>query len=315
MDQENEAVVVSVVSQQPIVHPYHPGMFLPPPPPEDAKATPGENYPTGRICDRCGVLNQWWTYNPFVRAWQVTGGWALSMMDHCQCPGNTWEDFQERRRQEDQRAISEMQVYGRPWDQRDADRLIPSSWWSGKKFSTFDLKLSPRCREMFQVCAERAATAARPGCLFIGPPGIGKTHLLAALLLQERERGVTTALVTDLKLGFWLTEPLTEENRVRLALTRRILREVDHLGIVNLLADTRLPSETRAMQYLIEDREQHGRATSVTVIENPAKWRKFGGTAAIIGTRLLQTLHGPLIAPPDTQPPCYRSLVAHGGAR
>lgn len=303
------------MSSQPIEHPYQPGVLLPPPPPAETKGLPGDNIPTGRTCAHCGAINQWWTCNPFARGWRVTGGWALSKMEHCRCPGKTWEEAQERAREADRQSLSGMNTYGLPWTQKDADRVLVSSWWSEKKFATFDLKLSPRCREMFQVCSERAATAARPGCLLIGPPGIGKTHLLAALLLQEREHGTTTALVTDLKLGLWLTEPLTEENRVRLALTRRILREVDHLGIVNLLADTRLPSETRAMQHLIEDREQHGRSTSVTVIENPAKWRKFGGTAALIGTRLLQTLHGPLIAPPDTQPPCYRALVAHGGAR
>lgn len=202
----------------------------------------GDTEPTGKVCGECGTLCEWWIYNPFSARGKETGGW-VKQSGSCHCS-----------RAADEARDRELYRFERAgWDtglsQLDLDAAFGKERRPARTFERFSLKHAPRLAPMKEACerfAEQLGELTFPtqGLLLVGPPSIGKKHLLAALTHQARRYEVS---VVSLSVCGAL-QGLTPEKLL-------LLGKVSLLCLADLLLHPLMPSEIRTLDGLLETRE------------------------------------------------------------
>lgn len=273
-----------------------------PTPPQLFDAPVGHTVPTGRQCAGCGTLNQFWVMNPFVARSKKHGGWVLYEPATCHCPGK-----------EDDRVDwwltkSKPPAYDQAWLNTEFSQRPRLS----QTFLTYNRDANRMVRPVWQ---EAEAFARRingqlpdKGLLLVGPSGIGKGHLLAAVAQVARLSGHLAVTISAPQL-LELTQPdradFEEERRAKLA-RWNALQRLPLLCIKDVLLQPLAPSEVATLDRLLEARQDKGNLTCFSAPSTPfALKSRFGAarpeTAALC--RRLGVLARTVQAPPGT--PAY----------
>jgi hypothetical protein len=252
---------------------------------------PGDVEPTGRQCPVCGALNEWWVYNPFTRTFADRGGWG-KMPGGCHC---TKEAEAERERQLRAFERGAGSFTTRP---EQLDRLFGHHPRFKRTFENFLIGPQPKLKAMRDQVKELAASLKEQvperGLFLVGPPSIGKKHLLSAL--------VSVALHFDVPALLMGAAPRpdcdTREHHEALA-------QVPLLCLTDLLLHPLLPSELRRLDALLETRERAGLLTCFSAHAAPQVLALRAGQnkdAAAVLLRRALSLADLLLAPGGVQP-------------
>ncbi len=209
-------------------------------PPELTDPPIGHAEPTTRLCETCGTFNEWWIYNPFTR--QRPDGW-VRQSGSCTCS-----------RAADKARDAELFRFERPiWDtgleQCDLDAVFGKPRLDKKTFDKFRLDLQPRMHPMKEAAhrfAERLGELPFPtqGAILVGPPSVGKKHLLSAIAHTARRYEVSVVSLTVNRALEYSAEQWTPLGKVTL------------LCLADLLLHPLMPSELRRLDTLLEIREE-----------------------------------------------------------
>lgn len=172
---------------------------------------------------------------------------------------------------------------------RQIKRRVKAAAFPGTKtLDQFDWSFNPKINRK-QIFDLAAGDFIRKGkdVLFIGPPGIGKTHLAQAIGLQAIKCGflVYYRSIFDLVRDFLRDEVLSDENRIMKRYLKPDLLIVDDMGLKQL--------PKRSGEYLFEVimRRYELRSTIMTSNRPIEDWGKLIGdvpTAGAILDRFLQ---------------------------
>ncbi len=255
---------------------------------------PGTQLPKGNACATCGTVREWWIWNPYLRP----GRWALSRQV-CPC--------------DDPPPPTRIRVTAAERPETDAesiDRLFHSHH-RHKTFLSWDPRRNPRLTPLW-LAAEAWANALperTPALWFVGPPAIGKSHLIHAIANTARAHGLTTLTLSMHRLFDLCCEPYDHEidtERQERRARRAYVKSVHVLSLRDAFAAIALPSELRYLASVLESREDHGLTTHVTSCLTPAAIRqraeKSAELVALTTHRLEAGCRPPLIAPPGCSP-------------
>ncbi|MBX5459268.1 MAG: ATP-binding protein [Thermogemmatispora sp.] len=216
----------------------------------------------------------------------------------CQCEMQASAQQQQERQRallaQQRRELLASQLFG--W-------LAPAQLAQGPpgRFESFRLEArlgdtpqTARQRQLALQEAQRFAQDPQGTLLLVGPPGVGKTHLAAAIARASVETG-TPCL-------FACTVALFEQIQVLLRQDEDYLRLLQKAAQVPLLVlddlDKPKPSDFREEVYyrLLDQRFQSGRATVVTANHPPDQllaWLGAAGVSRLLGAARILELGGP----------------------
>lgn len=151
-----------------------------------------------------------------------------------------------------------------------------------KRFEDFDWKFNPKLpREKFMAFRNSPWMDNTQNLLLIGPSGVGKSHLAAALCYETIQKGIATAFISCFDLVAKLKRAQNKHTLIQYYSTVKIFC-LDELGYV-------FPSQEEANDIfqIISKRSEIG-STLVTTNLVPSAWGKIfdAATATAILDRL-----------------------------
>lgn len=159
-----------------------------------------------------------------------------------------------------------------------------------KRIEEFDFKAQPAVdRRLVEELATGRFLSEGRNIIFLGPPGVGKTHLAIALGVMTAELGNRVYFTTAIDLARKLTKALHENrlSREMKNLTRPKLLIIDEVGYLQLEP----PEASLLFQVVSERYERHG---SIVLTSNKAfsGWGEvFAGDAVMASAALDRLLH------------------------
>lgn len=165
-------------------------------------------------------------------------------------------------------------------------RLKQASFPYLKSVGDFDFSFNPSInRQLIKKLSTAAFIAGRENILFIGPPGVGKTHLAVAFGMEAVQKGFTVLYRSTFDMAADMNK---HPNDVMSFFLKPQLLIIDELGMKNLTRD--------ANEILLEIiHRRHQRASTVIATNRPIEdWGRIFGdnaTASAILDRFLENVH------------------------
>ena len=157
-----------------------------------------------------------------------------------------------------------------------------------KTLRDFDFSFQPSIDErQIRELATLAFVAEAANVIFLGPPGVGKTHLAVALAMEAIHQGVGAYFVTARRLVEDLQRAHAEnrlEKRMRIYTSPRLLI-IDELGYLTLT-----PLEASLFFQLVSSRYERG-SIILTSNKSFAEWGEVFGDPVIATAILDRLLH------------------------
>ena len=159
-----------------------------------------------------------------------------------------------------------------------------------KRLEDFDFAAQPGLdRRLIDELATGRFLAEGRNLFFLGPPGVGKTHLAISLLIRTAELGHRVYFTTALDLARRLTKAVAEQrlHRQLAVFTQPKLLVLDEVGYVQLDA----PQASLLFQLIAKRYEKH---QPLVLTSNKAfgEWGQvFGGDAVLASAALDRLLH------------------------
>jgi DNA replication protein DnaC len=159
-----------------------------------------------------------------------------------------------------------------------------------KPLGDFDFAAQPGLdRRLIDELATGRFLAEGRNIVFLGPPGVGKTHLAIALGIVTAELGHRVYFTSAIDMSRRLAKALAE-NRLHHEmnnLTRPKLLVLDEVGYLKLD-----PTQASMLFQVIGSRYERGGATILTSNKAFSEWADvFGGDAVMAGAALDRLLH------------------------
>jgi len=165
-------------------------------------------------------------------------------------------------------------------------RLKQASFPYLKSVADFDFSFNPSInRQLIKKLSTTAFIADRQNILFIGPPGVGKTHLAVAFGMEAVHKGFTVLYRSTFDIAADMSR---HEKDVMPFFLKPQLLIIDELGMKSLPKD--------ANEILLEIiHRRHQRASTIIATNRPIEdWGKIFGdnaTASAILDRFLENVH------------------------
>ena len=157
-----------------------------------------------------------------------------------------------------------------------------------KTLEEFDFSFQPTISDrLLWELAELSFLKTHTNIVFLGPPGVGKTHLALSLSVKALEAGYSVlfttlaALAEDLKAS---PHPSLVSKRLRRYLTPRLLI-IDEIGYTKLAEE-----QANALFELVRDRYEQG-STILTSNTNFSEWGHLLGNEVMATALLDRLLH------------------------
>lgn len=193
------------------------------------------------------------------------------------------------------RRVLTMEVEGRKLAAQDK-RLKAAKLPVRKTLEEFDFSFQPAVSErLLWELAELSFLKTNTNLVFLGPPGVGKTHLSLSLSVKALEAGYSVLFtrLSDLAEDVAAApHPSLVRKRLRRYLAPRLL-VIDEIGYTKLTGE-----QANALFELVRDRYEHG-STILTSNTNFSDWGMLLGDE-ILATALLDRLlhHAEVISIP-----------------
>lgn len=155
-----------------------------------------------------------------------------------------------------------------------------------KTINDFDFSFNPSInKQIIKSLATTAFVANLENILFIGPPGVGKTHLAVAFGMEAIHKGFTVLYRSTFDIAADLNKYKSD---VMIHFLKPQLLIIDELGMKNLSTDTN--------EFLLEIiHRRHQKASTIIATNRPIEdWGKIFGdnaTASAILDRFLEKVH------------------------
>lgn len=157
-----------------------------------------------------------------------------------------------------------------------------------KTLEEFDFSFQPTLSDrLLWELAELSFLKTRTNIVFLGPPGVGKTHLAISLSVKALEAGYSVLFTTLAALAEDLAaapHPSLVRKRLRRYLTPRLL-VIDEIGYTKLAEE-----QANALFELIRDRYEQG-STILTSNTNFSEWGHLLGNEVLATALLDRLLH------------------------
>jgi len=205
-----------------------------------------------------------------LRLWHVEAG-LPDLFEQARLHGLTYEAFLRR--------VLLLEIEGRKLTAQHK-RLQAARLPVRKTLEEFDFAFQPSVSErLIWELADLSFVKTKTNIVFLGPPGVGKTHLSIALCIKALEVGYSVLFTT---LAHLATDLITAphaaalKQRLRRYLTPQVL-VIDEVGY------TRLTEEQANLLFaLVRDRYEHG---SIILTSNTS----FSEWGALLGNEVLAT--------------------------
>ncbi len=157
-----------------------------------------------------------------------------------------------------------------------------------KTLEEFDFSFQPTVSDrLLWELAELSFLKTHTNIVFLGPPGVGKTHLALSLAVKALEAGYSVLFTTLASLAEDLAaapHPSLVSKRLRRYLTPRLL-VVDEIGYTKLAEE-----QANALFELVRDRYEQG-STIFTSNTSFAEWGHLLGNEVLATALLDRLLH------------------------
>jgi hypothetical protein len=220
-------------------------------------------------CRHCGSSRAQWVYAPMMRS--SVEGWVFHRETLC-CPAV--DPHHER-----EAAAAVGSGPAAKLSQAELDRVFVQEGVQRQTFASFDRKASPKLKPVVEALERYAREfdpgTTRQGVFVAGIAGLGKSHLVNALV-NEARRLRAPAVSLSLTRLFDLTCPErgeTAAERDERNERRRLLRLVPVLALRDFGRHELTAPEVKELGLLLEYREDRGLVTHGTGTETPARLR------------------------------------------